>query len=100
MAKYKLLIYPAAQQDLTDIVNYISLSALEAALCQYDNIIEKIGHLKSFPASCPLLKNTALRARGYRNLIVNNYIVFYVIISKTVQIRRILHGARDYEHLL
>jgi addiction module RelE/StbE family toxin len=100
MATYKLLIYPAAQQDLTDMVEYINLLAPEAAIKLYDAIIERISLLSRLPASCPLLRNTELRAKGYRALLVENYIVFYVIKGKTVQVRRILYNRRDYQYLL
>ncbi|MCP4148635.1 MAG: type II toxin-antitoxin system RelE/ParE family toxin [bacterium] len=41
-----------------------------------------------------------IRDRGYRMLIVENYLVFYVLKEKIIQIRRILHSARNYEFLL
>ena len=52
-----------------------------------------------FPQKCrrALL---ALAAKGYRYLIVKNYLVFYVIVGDTVQIRRILYARRDYRSLL
>ena len=37
---------------------------------------------------------------GYRFLAVKNYLVFYVGIGDTVQIRRILYAKQDYIHLL
>jgi len=33
-------------------------------------------------------------------LVVDKYLVFYVVKSKTVQIRRVIHGARQYEFLI
>ncbi|MCP4155290.1 MAG: hypothetical protein GY757_46620 [bacterium] len=33
-------------------------------------------------------------------IIVENYLVFYVLKEKIIQIRRILHSARNYEFLL
>jgi hypothetical protein len=52
------------------------------------------------PERCPLAKDTQLRMRGYRTLLVKNYIVFYVINGKTVEVRRILFARRQYEELL
>ena len=33
-------------------------------------------------------------------LVVDDYLVFYVITGRTVQVRRVIHGARRYEFLL
>ena len=41
-----------------------------------------------------------LKKLGYRILIVEKYLVFYVVKNKTVQIRRIIHGARRYDFLI
>ena len=40
------------------------------------------------------------KIKGYRYLIVGNYLVFYVIVGSVVQIRRILYARRDYKQLL
>jgi plasmid stabilization system protein ParE len=100
MKKYKLIIFPAAKQDLLDIIEYLNTLSHDAALKQYDATIDKIGSLSEMPERCPLLKTAELRSKGYRALIVDNYMVFYVIKGNTVEIRRILYGRRQYEFLL
>jgi plasmid stabilization system protein ParE len=100
MGKYKLEIYPVAQQDLIDIVDYLNSLSPDAAIKYYDRIVGKIGSLAEMPERCPLLKDPQLRLRGYRTLIVENYMVFYVVKSDTVQIRRILYSRRQYEWML
>ena len=100
MEKYKLLIFPRAKQDLQDIVDYVNELSPNAALKLYDEIVEGIGSLTQIPMRCPLLKSSVLRAKGYRVLVVNNYLVFYVVNVKTVEIRRILYVRRQYEFLL
>lgn len=100
MAKYKVLIYPPAKQDLMDIVAYINTLSPVAALKQYDHIIEKIGSLNEMPDRCPMCKDTQLRLKGYRMLIVDNYHVFFVVYNDVVQIRRIVFGMREYDWLL
>jgi len=100
MGEYKVKIYPAAQQDLNDIVDYLNTLSPDAAIKYYDRIVEKIGSLAEMPERRPLLKDPQLRLRGYRTLIVDNYMVFYVVKGDTVQIRRILFGRRQYEWML
>jgi len=95
-----VVILPAAQRDLQDIANYVNEFSLDAALKLYEEIVSDIGSLEYLPLRCPLLKNPVLRAKGYRVLIIQNYLVFYVVKGMTVEIRRIIHGKRRYEFLL
>ena len=100
MEKYKVKIYPAAKQDLLDIVDYLNTLSPDAALRYYDLLTEEIAGLSYMPERCPRPKDLALAAKGYRCLLVKNYLVFYVVDRDTVQIRRVLYGRRDYSSLL
>ncbi len=100
MGKYKVEIYPAAQRDLNDIVDYLNSLSPDTAIKYYDRIVESIGSLAEMPERRPLLKDPQLRLRGYRTLIVDNYMVFYVVKGDTVQIRRIIYSRRQYEWML
>jgi plasmid stabilization system protein ParE len=100
MEKYELLIFPSAQQDLRDIVDYVNELSPRAALKLYGDIVDSIGSLSEMPMRCPLMKTHALRAKGYRAQMVHSYLVFYVVKGDTVEIRRILYGRRQYEFLL
>lgn len=100
MERFEIKIYPSAKRDLTYIIEYLNTLSPDAALRQYDHIIEKISVLSELPERYPLLKDTQLRLKAYRMLIVDNYLVFYVVKGNTVQIRRILYGRRKYEFLL
>lgn len=100
MEHYKIEIFPTAQQDLSDIVKYLNTLSPETATSYYDEMIEKIQSLSSMPERCSLCRDQQLRLRGYRKLIIRQYIVFFVIQSNVVQIRRILYGRRQYESLL
>lgn len=100
MERYKVKIYPSAQQDLRDIADYLNTLSPSAALRYYDKLTEEIASLSTLPERCPRPRDLALAAKGYRYLIVGNYLVFYVVSGDTVQIRRILYGRRDYHSLL
>lgn len=58
---------------------------------------DSIGSLQQMPERYPLGKNTMLRLKGYRSMVLGNYVVFYIVSGDTV---RILHGRRQYEFLL
>ena len=100
MDKYKVKIYPAAQMDLNNIVSYLNTLSPQAAIRYYDLLVEKIGSLVEIPERCPFVRDIALKAKGYRYLIVENYLVFFVVKGDTVQIRRILYNKRQYKGLL
>ncbi len=100
MGKYKIEIFPSAQKDIREIVDYINTLLPQAAIKYYDLLVERIGSIADIPERCPLAKDTQLRLRGYRTLHVKNYIVFYVVKGNVVEIRRILYSRRQYENLL
>ena len=58
--------------------------------------------LRSFPFSCNYVGEEYLRNKGYRKLIVDNYIVFYLLNEEKEQvvIMRVLYGKQKYENLL
>jgi plasmid stabilization system protein ParE len=100
MGQYKVVILRPAQEDIADIIGYLNTLSPQAALRYYDLLVEKIDSLSNMPERCPLARDTQLRLRVYRFLLVEDYLVFFVIIGNTVRIRRILYGRRQYESLL
>lgn len=97
---YNVRIYPAAEQDLLDIIDYLNTLSPQTAMSYYDLLTEQIASLSAMPERCPHPRDLALTAKGYRYLIVKDYLVFYRIIGDTVQIHRILYGRRNYQALL
>lgn len=100
MEEYQVKIYPAAQQDLKDIVNYLNTLSYNAATEYYDKIVSEIQSLSEMPFRYPKPKDLTLAAKGYRYFNVKDYLVFYVVSGDTVQIRRIIYGKRDYRLIL
>lgn len=100
MGKYKIKIYSTAKMDLKDIIRYLNTLSPQIAIKYYDLIVEKIGGLAEMPERCSFVRDVVLKAKGYRYLIVENYVVFFVVKADTVQIRRILYGSRNYEWLM
>ena len=93
-----------AEEDLDEIYGYIStkLFAEIAAINLMDKIKNDIKRLARFPFSCNLVSDKLLKNKGYRKLIVDNYIVFYLAneAEKQVTIMRILYGASKYQDIL
>lgn len=100
MTKYKVIIFPATKRDFSEIIDYINGRSSFQDKKLYDEIVERVVSLAELPFLYPLLKNSVLREKDYRVLVVHSYLLFYVVIGDVVQIRRILHGKRQYEFLL
>ena len=100
MGKYRIKIYSTAKMDLKDIIRYLNTLSPQIAIKYYDLIVEKIGGLAEMPERCSFVRDVVLKAKGYRYLIVENYVVFFVVKADTVQLRRILYSSRNYEWLM
>jgi len=101
---YIVKMTPKAVTDLDNIYSYISeeLFAVSAAANILEGLETGIMRLKEFPFSCNYVADEFLRNKGYRKLIIDNYIVFYLIDeeNKQVIIMRVLYGKQKYEDLL
>ncbi|WP_218970601.1 type II toxin-antitoxin system RelE/ParE family toxin [Alkalihalobacterium alkalinitrilicum] len=79
--KYKIKLTPISYEDLDEIYDYIvnDLHNEVAADNLLDNIETNIMRLRDFPFSCSFVRNEILKDKGYRKLIVDNYIVFHQV---------------------
>jgi addiction module RelE/StbE family toxin len=99
METYNLIFSELAYNDLEEIVIFISRDSKVNAINFYNKLIETIDKLKTFPMLGILIPDKKMSEKGYRMLIVNNYIAFYKIHNKDVQVLRVLHGSRGYPRL-
>lgn len=97
---YTIRYLKTAEKDLIDIFNYIKQDKPSVAVTYLERLDDLISQLASNPLIGTIPKDSRLKKMGYRILIVDKYLVFYVVKSKTVQIRRVIHGARQYEFLI
>lgn len=100
--KLKLKFTPEARTDMLDIFEYIAeeLSAPASALDLINKIEDKCERLTIFPLSCPIPRDGILAKKGYRMLLVDNFIIFYRVDAVSVIIMRVVYGKRDYRNLL
>jgi len=101
-SNYSLKFTPQANADLFDIFEYITnqLDAPVSAVKLIDKIENDCNRLRQFPLSGALPKDDTLIKKGYRIVVVDNFIVFYIVDGTTVKIMRVIYGRRNYEHLL
>ena len=101
---YELKITKKASEDLADIYKYITeeLKNKTAALDLIDEIEKNTLRLREFPYSCSYVEDINLKRKGYRKLIVKNYITFYIVneMHKKVTIMRVLYGRQNYQDII
>lgn len=104
MTTYKIVIERTAENDLSDILSYISNTLHEPIIAKklYSEIKEKFLNLKSMPHRHKIVNEEPYRSIGVRMLLIENYIAFYVVDEerKTVHIFRILYNRRDWQRIL
>lgn len=90
----------AAEEDLSEICEYIAADNLKAAEAIVTRIEKNLELLAREPRLGRIPGDEELVRMGYRYLIVADYLVFYTFEEQTVLVHRIIHGARDYLRLL
>ena len=98
--KYSIKLLPSARRDLFEIAAYISTDSKRTAIKYINKVQSKLKSLSSHPDIGRIPKDEYLKKKGYRILVIDNYLVFYVIKKSSVNIRRILHGSRDIKSVL
>ncbi|HAI88012.1 MAG TPA: type II toxin-antitoxin system RelE/ParE family toxin [Firmicutes bacterium] len=103
-SEYAVYMTSSAHRDLAEIVQYIAGELAEpiTAAKQVDRLESAIASLAVMPSRTSPVADERLRAMGVRKLLVDNYLVFYVVseCAAAVTVLRILHARRDWEDLL
>ncbi|AVX19618.1 Plasmid stabilization system protein ParE [Carboxydocella sporoproducens DSM 16521] len=100
MEKYNVELLPAAYTDLDEIFDYIMVDNPSAADSILESIMHALSRLENFPHSGTPLLDPSLKKFNFHMIIVEPYIAFYRVIENKVYVYRVLHGARNYTHLL
>jgi toxin ParE1/3/4 len=98
--KATLRYLPAAQEDLLSILEFIAKDNPRRATSFVDRLDERIGQLERHPLSGRVPRHPKLREYGYRVLVIESYLVFYIVRGQTVEVHRVAHGSRDLDHLI
>ena len=101
---YKIEYLPAAQQDMVDIVRYVShdLHNPVAANKLAEEFLKAVDNLLMFPYTSATYYPIRPLKKEYRKLFVQNYIMFYWVNekNKVVTVVRVIYAHRNYEKLL
>lgn len=97
---YQLVYLPSAEKDLLSVFDYIKADSPGSAAEWLDNIERSLKRLMLFPRSGSLPRDSYLQRKGYRIIVVGDYLAFYKVKGETVQIHRFIHGKRRHTFLL
>ena len=89
---------PKVEQDLIDVYVTIHEDQPAAAEAFLDAAEETICELAEWPHAGPIVELLADAVPGLRKINVkrfSNYLIFYLVAERTVEVIRVLHGARD-----
>jgi len=94
MGEYKVKIFAAGQNDFLEVVERINSLPADEAARQFESLEKKLEILKTAPESCQSARDSQLRLRGYKMLTIDDYVYFFVIKGKTVEVRRIIFASK------
>lgn len=94
--KLELHFLPIAEEDITEIIDFIAQDSVSAASKFYDQLEKRFDQLTAQPYLGTKRKEPELKQTGYLSLVHGNYIIFYIIETDAIIIHRVLNGYRDY----
>ena len=88
MDTYKVTIFPTAESDLHNIFMYIldKLVSPNTALEIYNDLLQMILSLETYPTRGSLRKVGQYRNHGYRQLFYKNYTIVYAVKDKEKEV--------------
>ena len=99
MVKYHIKLYPRAYRDMEEIYRYIAIEKQvpENAKAQTDRIWRAIKKLETFPGSHQDRLEGKYAGKGYKQLLVDNYMAIYKIdqTEKTVYVITVQYQRRN-----
>jgi toxin ParE1/3/4 len=100
MEPYDVVLLQSALDDLEGVVMYIAKDSIRSAVQIHGRIIAAAHRLSEFPMMGRAVPDEKISRRGFRMVGVGKYLLFYKVYEKRVVILRVIHGMRDYPHLL
>ena len=99
-AKYTLRYLPASQDDLSSILDFIAHDSHHRALKFIEKLDDRIRLLEDNPHLGRVPSHPKLRDDGYRVLVIESYLVFYIIRGQVIEVHRVVHGSRNLDQLI
>lgn len=98
--KYTLRYLPIAVDDLISLFDWIANDSPSNAATFIEKLDQHILSLKNHPFLGRIPRDEKLKNFGYRVLIIESYLVFYIVRGKIVEIHRVIHGSRNLDDII
>ena len=99
-SKYTLRYLPVAVDDLISIFDWIANDSPTHADAFIKKLDTQLLNLTNHSFLGRIPRDEKLKDFGYRVLIIEAYLVFYIVRNRTVEIHRVLHGSRNLEDII
>ena len=97
---YEVEFEAKACDDLKEIAEYLAEYSPKALQKFQEHLENHLKLLRKMPKIGSVPRDNFLRKKGYRFLLLGNYLLFYVIENNKIIVRRIIHQKRDYFKIL
>ena len=98
--KYAIRYLPIAVDDLLSIYDWIADDTPARATSFTEKLDKRINNLTIHPYLGRIPKQEKLQAFGYRVLVIESYLVFYVVRGHIIEIHRVVHGSRHLDDIV
>jgi toxin ParE1/3/4 len=98
--KYSVRYLPVAVDDLLSIYDWIASDSPAHAVSFTEKLDKRISSLATHPSLGHIPKDEKLQAFGYRVLVIESYLVFYVVRGRIIEIHRVIHGSRHLDDIV
>jgi toxin ParE1/3/4 len=88
-----------AVDDLISIFDWIADDSPANAEAFIEKLDQRIGRLRIYPFLGLIPRDDKLKNSGYRVLVIESYLVFYIVRGKIVEIHRVVQGSRHLEDM-
>lgn len=95
MKVYQVILEEAAQAELEAAYQWIARDNPDAAISWYNDILDAIEALRSFPDRSPIAPEAAEFSQNLRHLIHGSYRAIYTVRLGAVHVLHVVHGARE-----
>ena len=96
---YELRFLPRFEEDVREAIDYIRLTLRnpEAAERLVDRVFESIYARQNAPESFGRYPSKIDREHLYYRILVGNFMVLYVVIDRTMEVRRFVYARRNWQ---
>lgn len=98
--KHTIRYLPVAVDDLISIFDWIADDNPTGAAAFIKKLDQHIRKLRQYQLLGRIPRDEKLTEFGYRVLIIEPYLAFYIIRGKTIEIHRVIHGSRNLDEII